>query len=104
MICIMSNMDLTVNNTGKNMLAIHGRITTETCEVLSDEIINNTSLEEPLFLDFADVEYMSSSGLRVLLQEQKRRGSSDKVILLNVSEVISEILDVTGFSDLFDVR
>ncbi len=100
----MSNMDLTVNNIGKNMLAIHGRIMTETCEILSDEIVNNTVLEEPLFLDFADVEYMSSSGLRILLQEQKRRGSSDKVILLNVSEVVSEILDVTGFSDLFDVR
>ena len=52
--------------------------------------------------DCADLKYISSAGLRVLLIIKKSLPGNE-LILHNVNEPIMEILDTTGFSDLFTV-
>ena len=54
-------------------------------------------------LDCTSLEYISSSGLRILLgilKQSKANGSS--VTLKNVNDVIREVLELTGFVSLFD--
>lgn len=56
---------------------------------------------KPTVLDAAELEYISSAGLRVLLRLAKSTG---ELTLVNVRPEVYEILDVTGFTKLLEVR
>ena len=50
--------------------------------------------------DLAQVDYISSAGLRVLLSSQKKMaGKSMKIV--NAKPAVKEVFDITGFSDIF---
>ena len=53
-------------------------------------------------IDCTDLKYISSAGLRVLLIIKKSL-QENELILHNVNEPVMDILDTTGFSDLFTV-
>lgn len=56
-----------------------------------------------VLIDCTDLEYISSSGLRVLLSILKQAKSvGSKVTLKNVNDVIRDVLDLTGFISIFD--
>ena len=58
---------------------------------------------KPVVIDCTSLEYISSSGLRILLgilKQSKACGSS--VTLKNVNDVIREVLELTGFVSLFE--
>ena len=58
---------------------------------------------KPVIIDCTSLEYISSSGLRILLgilKQSKASGSS--VVLRNVNDVIREVLELTGFVSLFE--
>ena len=57
-----------------------------------------------LILDFAGVEYVSSAGLRVLLSTQKQMYEQGSMTLKNVSEMIMEIFEVTGFTEILTIE
>ena len=57
-----------------------------------------------LRLDFGQVEYISSAGLRVLLSAQKLMNRQGKMVLTHVSESVMEIFEVTGFSDILTIE
>ncbi len=56
---------------------------------------------ENVILDVADLEYISSAGLRSLMKIRKR--SSKDVCIINAAPHIYDILEVTGFTELFPV-
>ena len=53
------------------LLTVEGRIDTHTSQELEDAINDEFENFESLTLDFADIEYISSAGLRVLISTQK---------------------------------
>lgn len=54
-------------------------------------------------LDCTKLEYISSSGLRVLLSILKQAQSvGSRVVLKNVNDVIRDVLDLTGFISIFE--
>ena len=56
-----------------------------------------------ILIDCTSLEYISSSGLRVLLSILKQAKSVDsRVVLKNVNEVIRDVLDLTGFVNIFE--
>lgn len=58
---------------------------------------------EKLILEFKDVTYISSAGLRVLMSAKKKMG--DKVCkIVNVSEPVNEILVATGLNTFVDIE
>jgi len=57
-----------------------------------------------LNLDFAKLEYLSSAGLRGLLAAQKIMNKQGKMVIRNVNDVISEVFEVTGFSDILTIE
>ena len=50
----------------------------------------------------AGLEYISSSGLRVLLRRQQQ--SDEKITILNASPEVYEIFSVTGFTKIMNVE
>ena len=55
-------------------------------------------------LDLADVPYMSSAGLRVLLSSHKTMaGRGGELQIANVQPPVKEVLDITGFSSILNL-
>ena len=84
--------------------AIDGRIDTTTAPALEQELKDSYDSCETLILDFTDVEYISSAGLRVLLSAHKTMSKKSGMKLRNVSEDIMEIFEVTGFADILAIE
>ena len=60
--------------------------------------------ETNILIDFSDLEYISSAGLRVLLITGKRLGSSGgNLRLCNLNETVREVFEMSGFSTIFSV-
>ncbi|MBR4421572.1 MAG: STAS domain-containing protein [Erysipelotrichaceae bacterium] len=94
----------TVNEEGTE-LALVGRLDTTTAPELNKEL--TTLFAEGvnhLVLDFKELEYISSAGLRELLFAQKNIGSEGTFVIRNVNEVIMEILEITGFTDILTIE
>ena len=74
---------------------------TNTSPQLEDELAAVLdSTVELLVIDFANLAYISSAGLRVLLAAQKKMNRQGEMIIRNVNDVIMEIFEVTGFVDI----
>ena len=85
-------------------VTIAGRLDTTTAPELEASLKESFEGVEKLVLDFASLEYLSSAGLRVLLQAQKTMNKQGEMIVRNVNETISEIFEVTGFSDVLTLE
>ena len=83
---------------------VSGRLDTTTAPELEAEVMGAISGVTKLVLDFASLEYLSSAGLRVLLQAQKTMNKQGEMIVRNINETISEIFEVTGFSDVLTIE
>ena len=95
----MLDINKTVNGS-ELTVALKGRLDTLTAPQLEEELKADMENATELILDLADLEYVSSAGLRVLLSAQKTMNTKGSMVLKNVSEEIREIFDVTGFSDI----
>ncbi|MDR2550507.1 MAG: STAS domain-containing protein [Desulfobulbus sp.] len=85
-------------------LALDGRLDTTTAPQL-DETIRALAASSNLILDFAQLSYLSSAGLRVLLSAQKRAMSSGGSLRIrNANESILELFELTGFSDFLTLE
>ena len=85
-------------------VSISGRLDTTTAPQLEAEFKQNLNGVEKLVLDFANLEYLSSAGLRVLLAAQKVMNKQGEMIIKNVNETINEIFEVTGFIDILTIE
>ena len=92
------------NNNGELNVKIEWRIDTNTAPALDTELKGSYDGCESLVLDFEKVEYISSAGLRVLLTAHKSMSKKGGMKLINVSEDIMEILEVTGFNDILTIE
>ena len=98
---------MTINKTEKGSeltLALEGRLDTVTSPQLDEELINSLAGKDSLILDFEKLEYISSAGLRVLLSTQKKMNSQGSMKILNANDVIMQIFEVTGFSDILTIE
>ena len=60
--------------------------------------------DKDLVLDAEKLTYISSAGLRVLLSSQKIMSKKGGMKVVHVSDVIMEIFEVTGFSDILTIE
>lgn len=100
-------MDIKVREKGDtSILDIAGRIDTVTspdAEAAINKVLDGGSSK--LIINLAETEYMSSSGLRVLLVTAKKISAiSGKLKICQPNQVVKEILDISGFSTILDVH
>jgi len=97
-------MTITKNQNGNIVtLYIEGRLDTVTSVDLEKEI-NALSDADQLVIDFEKLEYISSAGLRVLLAAHKAYSEKKGLSILNVSETVMDVFDVTGFRDILNLN
>ena len=98
---------LNINKTIEDGIAkfnLEGRLDTVTAPDFETELKGTIGDVKNLMLDFEKLEYISSAGLRVLLAAQKMIGQEGSMKLINVNEIIMEIFDVTGFTDILTIE
>lgn len=85
-------------------MILSGRLDTTTSPQLEAEL--NSSLENvtSLVIDMADLDYISSAGLRVLLSAQKIMGRQGEMKVMHVSGPVMDIFEVTGFSEILTIE
>ena len=99
----MLNIDK--NKNGSTLtVALAGRLDTTTAPQLEGELKAAMEGITALTLDMAELEYISSAGLRVLLSAQKTMNRQGEMTLIHVNETIQEIFEVTGFSDILTIK
>lgn len=89
----------------KASISIVGKLSVTTAPEL-ETLVNDVPEDVANFdLDLAGLEYISSAGLRVLVSTQKlaaRRGGG--MVLLNPSDDVMEILEMTGLSEVMEIQ
>ena len=98
-------MKITKKLNGSAMeIALEGRLDTMTAPELEKELKDSLSSIKELTLDFSQLEYISSAGLRVLLMAQRGLSYGGKMKVTNVNEIVQEVFDVTGFADILTIE
>ena len=90
-------------NEGVLTLKLEGRLDTATAPQL-DAVLGAEADAEKLILDFEKLDYISSAGLRVLLQSEKRMSTRGGMKLVGVNEAIMGIFEMTGFADILTIE
>ena len=83
---------------------VEGRLDTATAPALEEELSEVMDDAEELVFDLEGLEYMSSAGLRILLATQKKMALKGGMKVVNVNDVIMEIFEITGFSDILTIE
>ena len=96
----------TQNNDGGDCtvaLTLEGKLDTTTAPTLQEALLPELKAGANVVLDFAGVTYVSSAGLRVLLKGEKTaKSNSARQVLTNVSAIIMEVLEMTGFAAILN--
>ena len=81
---------------------LEGRLDTLTAPELEEDMQESLEGVTNLVVDLDALEYVSSAGLRVLLRLMKQM--KQQMVIRNVSELVNEVFEVTGFSDIFTIE
>ncbi len=100
----MIDIEKISSNSGELKLKLSGRLDTTGAPQLEEFLEKELSGIEKLTIDFSDLEYISSAGLRALLAAQKKLNASGGVTVQNSNEYIREIFDMTGFAEILTVE
>ena len=98
---------MTINKTSNGSaltLAVEGRLETTTSPELEAVVKNELDGVGELIFDFTNLDYISSAGLRVLLTAQKKMNVQGSMKIINANEIVCEIFEVTGFSDILTIE
>lgn len=92
-----------VNGT-EGLICVKGRMDTKSSPQLTEEINKIIDSLDKLILDIAEVEYVSSSGLRVFLAADKKMiAKGGEMNVKNVPKPVMDVFDMTGFSDALTI-
>ena len=94
----------TTRNDSELTVALSGRLDTLTSPDLEEMLDEELEGMERLIFDLAELEYISSAGLRVLLGAYKMMEEYNGMLIRNVTEPVMDVFEVTGFSDVLDIE
>ncbi len=99
----MLQISKTIEN-GTALLQLDGRLDMISAPQLDAEIKASIDGVQELILDFAELTYISSAGLRVIMtayEEMEKRG---QMKLIHVSGVVMEVLEITRITDIISIE
>jgi len=99
-------MDITKNYNGKELIIkVEDRIDTVTAPDFENEILDEMGKFDSLVIDFSNLEYISSAGLRVLIATQKKlKPENIPMTINNVNDSIKEIFRISGFDKILKIE
>ena len=94
-----------LDQNNEKVAVIAGRVDTVTSSDLENAVSQVWNAPVTLVFDCAQMEYISSSGLRVVLKAHKQvTAAGGKFILRNVNSDVRSVMDLTGFSRILTIE
>lgn len=102
-------MKMTVQRFGEKLvISAQGRIDTTTAvdygTKINDFLDDSETEIKELVLNFEGIDYISSIGLRVILELQKRINDSGSLKIINVAPGVMEVFEMTGFTNVLTIE
>ncbi|MBO4695063.1 MAG: STAS domain-containing protein [Clostridia bacterium] len=98
-------MEIKITHADNLTIELTGRLDTVTSTELADAVAKETITEKLVIIDFKNLEYISSAGLRVLLALKKQFTAEDRDFEIhNLNDVVKEVFNVTGFINILSVK
>lgn len=98
-------MNISESKNGTTLtLQLEGSLNTITASSLEAVITGAIDTITELEMDFSRVVYVSSAGLRVILGAQKQMSKKGGMIIRNVNEVVMDVFEVTGFTNILTIE
>lgn len=98
----MYNIEYTIES-GELLIKLSGHIDSNNAPEVEQKLLDlcDSNMQCSIVLDIEKLEYISSAGLRVVLKLKKRNNNTK---IINASQSVYEILDMTGFTQMLDVH
>jgi anti-anti-sigma factor len=99
-------MNVTINKEGEiNVVSVEGRLDTTNYGELEHHLSSLTDKQENnILLNLEKLEYISSSGLRILLMFLKKiKAAEGRFMLCSMTADIKEIFEISGFINIFEI-
>ena len=99
-------MDIQINQQEEiTLITLVGEVDASTAPKIQEEILPLAQSGTKMILDMTAVPYMSSAGLRLLLNlHHQTTANSAQLVLVGLSEELIDTMSVTGFLDFFTTR
>jgi anti-sigma B factor antagonist len=86
------------------VLKFEGNLDTNTSPKAQDALDKACEAGSKVLVDFSNLDYVSSAGLRVLLMTAKKlKSQSGQFHICNLNETVQEVFEISGFSSIFNV-
>lgn len=96
---------ITVEENGILVADLKGKLDTSTAPQAEKEIGKYIIAGRKMVLDLEQTSFVSSAGLRVFLATAKKLMAAGGTLrICGANEVVSEILEISGFTTILDVR
>ncbi|MGD2038763.1 MAG: STAS domain-containing protein [Desulfobacterales bacterium] len=93
------------NQSGINIFKLNGRLDSNTSQGFEKKIfqaIDDGS--KNMVIDFKDLEYISSAGLRVILKATKAlKREEGKMMLCDMQDYVKEVFEIAGFDSFLPI-
>lgn len=98
-------MTITKSQEGSALtIALEGRLDTLSAPTLESELKSCLEGVTELTFDFAKLQYVSSAGVRVLIRAHHMMYGKGSVRIVNANEMVREVFDLTGVSEVLTVE
>ena len=98
-------MTIEKNRQGAELIVmLEGRLDTMSAPDFEKVVRGELDGVDSVILDFKNLQYTSSAGLRVILLAQKTMNKQGKMVLKNVVDGIMEVFEMTGLADLLTIE
>ena len=93
------------NHSGVNIFKLNGRLDSNTSQGFEKKIfqaIDDGS--KSMIIDFKDLDYISSAGLRVILKATKAlKREEGKMMLCDMQDYVKEVFEIAGFDSFLPI-
>ena len=99
-------MDINATKDGDILvMGLKGRLDANTSPSLEERLVGLIDGgEKRLVVQFTELDYISSAGLRVLLMAAKRlKNVNGRIVLASLKDHIKEVFDIAGFSSVLTI-
>ena len=98
-------MDITKEYNEKELtITVKDKIDTTTAPDFENEIMDEMGKFDSLIIDFTELQYISSAGLRVLITTEKKLKPENIPSVIKVNDTIKEILVMSGFDKILNIE
>ncbi|MCR5626487.1 MAG: STAS domain-containing protein [Lachnospiraceae bacterium] len=89
----------------KIQLNVHGKIDAISSNEFQLAVLKAFQKGNSLIIDFSDVAYISSAGLRALTLGQKTaKSKGGSLVIVHVNDAVNEVFRVTGFNKILTIQ